>query len=136
MKGVLGSLSGKAGLALIDAGRLGLDLRALLYAAQRSSTKGWASAGKGQTALEVLDLRVNVVDGIVVTDQLNAKSAGLTITGGGRVNVAQQLFDMTLQFNNLERAPSSGETLLVTGTWADPEFRTESMPPKRAAAPQ
>jgi AsmA protein len=136
MKGVLGSLSGKAGLALIDAGRLGLDLRALLYAAQRSSTKGWASAGKGQTALEVLDLRVNVVDGIVITDQLNAKSAGLTITGGGRVNVAQQLFDMTLQFNNLERAPSSGETLLVTGTWADPEFRTESMPPKRAAAPQ
>ena len=43
---------------------------------------------------------------------------------------------MALQFNNLERAPSSGETLLVTGTWADPEFRTESTPPKRAAAPQ
>ncbi len=136
MKGVLGSLSGKAGLALIDAGRLGLDLRALLYAAQRSSTRGWASAGKGQTALEVLDLRVNVVDGIVIADQVNAKSAGLTITGSGHVNVAQQVFGMALQFNNLERAPSSGETLLVTGTWADPEFRTESTPPKRAAAPQ
>ncbi|HEX6609718.1 MAG TPA: AsmA-like C-terminal region-containing protein [Hyphomicrobiaceae bacterium] len=134
MKGVLGSLSGKAGLTLSDAGRLGLDLRALLYAAQRSSTKGWASAGKGQTALELLDLRVNVVDGIVITDQLNAKSGGLTIAGNGRVNVTRQLLDMALQFHNPERAPSSAETLLVTGTWADPEFRTESTP-KRAAAP-
>lgn len=136
MKGVLGSLSGKAGLALIDAGRLGLDLRALLYAAQRSSTKGWASAGKGQTALEVLDLRVNVVDGVVVVDQLNAKSAGLLMTGSGRVQVGPQLLDVALQFNNLERAPSSSETLLVTGTWAEPEFRAESTPPKRAAVPQ
>ncbi len=135
MKGVLGSLSGKAGLSLSEAGgRLGLDLRALLYAAQRSSTKGWASAGKGQTALEVLDLRVNVVDGIVIADQLHAKSGGLAIVGNGRVSVAQQLLDVALQFNNPERAPSSAETLLVTGTWADLEFRAESTP-KRAAAP-
>jgi AsmA protein len=135
-KGLLGSLSGKAGLALSDAGRLGLDLRALLYAAQRSSTKGWASAGKGQTALDALDLRMTVADGVAIADQLIAKSAGLTITGNGRVNIAQQLLHATLQFNNPERAPSSNETLVVTGTWADPEFRVESVPPKRAAAPR
>jgi AsmA protein len=134
-RSVLNTLSGKAGLALSDAGRLGLDLRALLYATQRSPAKGWASAGKGQTALEVLDLRVSVVDGVVIADQLIAKSAGLTITGNGRVNVVQQLLDVALQFNNPERAPSSGETLLVTGTWAEPEFRSESTPPRRAAAP-
>lgn len=133
-KRVLGSLSGKAGLALSDAGRLGLDLRALLYAAQRSSTKGWATAGKGQTALDALDLRVTVADGVATADQLIAKSAGLTITGNGRANIAQQLLHVTLQFNNAERAPSSNETLVVSGTWTDPEFRTESVP-KRAAAP-
>ncbi|MFM9848525.1 MAG: AsmA-like C-terminal region-containing protein [Hyphomicrobiaceae bacterium] len=133
-KSVLGSLSGKAGLVLSDAGRLGLDLRALLYAAQRSSTKGWASAGKGQTALDALDLRVTVADGVATADQLIAKSAGLTITGNGRANIAQQLLHVTLQFNNAERAPSSNETLVVSGTWTDPEFRTEGAP-KRAAAP-
>ena len=136
MKGVLNTLSGKAGLALSDAGgRLGLDLRALMYATQRSSTKGWASAGKGQTALEALDLRMRVVDGVVIAEHMLAKSAGLTIAGNGRVNVAQQLLDVALQFNNAERAPAGSETLLVSGTWAEPEFRAESTPPKRAAAP-
>lgn len=135
-KSVLGSLSGKAGLTIGEAGRLGLDLRALLYAAQRSSTKGWASAGKGQTALDALDLRMTVVDGVVIADQLNAKSAGLAITGSGRVSVTRQLLDVALQFNNPERVPSSSETLIVTGTWAEPEFRAESVPPKRAAAPR
>lgn len=134
-RSVLNTLSGKAGLALIDAGRLGLDLRALLYATQRSPAKGWASAGKGQTALEALDLRMNVVDGVIVADQVIAKSGGLTITGNGRVNVAQQFLDVALQFNNAERGSSGGETLIATGTWAEPEFRAESTPPKRAAAP-
>ncbi len=134
LKAVLASLSGKAGLALSDTGRLGLDLRALLYAGQRSPVRGWASAGKGQTPLDQLDLRVNVVDGIAVTDRLHAKTSGLIISGNARVNVAEQLLDVVLQFNNPERAASGGEALLATGTWADPEFRVETAP-KRAAAP-
>ncbi len=133
-KSVLSSLSGKAGFALSDAGRLGLDLRALLYAAQRSSVRGWASAGKGQTPLDQLDLRLSVVDGVVVADQLHAKSSGLPITGNARVNVARQLLDVTLQFNNPERTAAGGEALVVSGSWADPEFRVETAP-KRAAAP-
>lgn len=134
LKAVLASLSGKAGFALSDAGRLGLDLRALLYAAQRSPARGWASAGKGQTPLDQLDLGLSVVDGVLVTDRLHAKSSGLTIAGNARVNVAQQLLDVTLQFNNPERAASGGDALIVSGTWADPEFRIETAP-KRAATP-
>jgi hypothetical protein len=134
LKAVLASLSGKAGFALSDAGRLGLDLRALLYAGQRSPARGWASAGKGQTPLDQLDLRASIVDGVVVTDRLHAKSSGSIISGNARVNVAEQLLDVTLQFNNPERAASGGEALMVSGTWADPEFRVETAP-KRAAAP-
>jgi len=135
-KDLLETVSGKADFALSDAGRLGLDLRALLYAAQRSEIKGWTAAGKGQTALEQLEAQLNIHNGVINTDALNAKSGGLTITGSGSVNVARQLLDMKLKFSNAaggERANLADEALRLRGGWTEPEIRVERQ--HRAQAP-
>lgn len=132
---LLASLSGKVGLALNEGGRLGLDLRALLYAAQRSEVKGWAAAGKGQTALETLDAQLHVQDGVVMTERLQAKSAGLTIAGSGRVDTVAKALDLVLLLTSAtaERAATSGDTLLLTGGWLDPTIRVEPVPQLTAA---
>jgi AsmA protein len=134
---LLGSLSGKADFTLSDAGRLGLDLRALMYAAQRSEVKGWAAAGKGQTALEQLEAQLSVRNGIITTEALNAKSAGLAISGSGHINIVRQLLDMKLKFSNAtsgERAALADEALLLRGGWAEPQIRVERQ--QRAQAPR
>ena len=131
------SLSGKVGFALSEGGRLGLDLRALLYAAQRSEVKGWAAAGKGQTALELLDARLQIENGVVMSEQLHAKSAGLSIAGSGRLHLDSKALDLALLLTNAtgDRAPTSGDTMLITGNWLEPTIRVEPLP-KRTAAPQ
>lgn len=133
---LLTSLSGRVGLALNEGGRLGLDLRALLYAAQRSELKGWAAAGKGQTALEHLDAQLQVRNGVIMSERLQGKSAGLTIAGSGRIDMVARALDLALLLTNAttERASSSGDTLLLTGSWLDPAIRIEQLP-KRTAAP-
>lgn len=133
---LLTSLSGKVDFGLNDGGRLGLDLRALMYAAQRSDVKGWAAAGKGQTALETLDARLQIENGVITSEHLQAKSAGLSIAGSGRVDVISRNLDLALLLANAtgERASSSGDTMLLTGNWLDPIVRMEQLP-KRTAAP-
>jgi len=134
---LLSSLSGRIGFTLIDGGRLGLDLRALLYAAQRSEVKGWAAAGKGQTALENLDAQLQVRNGVIMSERLQAKSAGLTIAGSGRADMLAKGLDIALLLTNAtpESAPSSANTLLFTGNWLDPTIRIEQLP-KHTAAPR
>ncbi len=131
---ILKSLSGKVGFTLNEGGRLGLDLRALLYAAQRSDVKGWAAAGKGQTALELLDARLQIENGVIMSEQLQAKSAGLSIAGSGRVDIAAKSLDLALLLTSGTERTSPGDTLLFTGNWLDPTIRIEQHP-KRTAAP-
>jgi AsmA protein len=133
---VLRTLSGKASITLNEGGRLGLDLRALLYAAQRADVVGWAAAGKGQTALEQLDARVNVAGGIATAEMLAAKSAGLVVSGSGSVDIANRLLDVTLEFSNAAPVDRTvqGNRLLLTGDWTSPSIRVDKLP-RRAAAP-
>jgi len=133
---LLTSLSGRVGLALNEGGRLGLDLRALLYAAQRSELKGWAAAGKGQTALEHLDAQLQLKNGVIMSERLQGKSAGLTIAGSGRIDMVARALDLALQLTTAtpERVSSSGDMLLLTGNWLEPTIHIEQLP-KRTAAP-
>lgn len=133
---VLSNLSGKIGLSLVDGGRLGLDLRALLYAAQRSEVKGWAAAGKGQTALESLDAQLQLKDGVIMSERLQAKSAALTIAGSGRADATTKELDIVLLLTTpTESAPASANTLLLTGNWHNPSIRVEQQP-KLTATPR
>jgi uncharacterized protein involved in outer membrane biogenesis len=134
---VLASLTGKLSLSLTEGGRLGLDLRALRYAAQRSTVTGWAAAGKGQTPLEHLDARLAVHNGIVMAEQLQARGGGLAIGGTGNANLAGRTLDLTLRFNSPtagERLPAGGDAIVLSGPWANPVISLGG-PLHRAAAP-
>jgi AsmA protein len=134
---VLASLTGKLSLSLTEGGRLGLDLRALRYAAQRSTVTGWAAAGKGQTPLEHLDARLAVHNGIVMAEQLQARGGGLAIGGTGNANLAGRTLDLTLRFNSAtagERLPAGGDAIVLSGPWANPVISLGG-PLHRAAAP-
>lgn len=134
---VLGSLSGKVSFGLNEGGRLGLDLRALRYAAQRSDVKGWGAAGKGQTALEQLDGRVLVHSGVAAVELLQAKGGGLMINGSGSVDLAGRQLDLSLLFSNNaapDRPATGSDTIRLSGSWADPAISAERLP-KRTAAP-
>lgn len=132
---LLNTLSGKVGLTLSESGRLGLDLRALLYAAQRANVKGWAAAGKGQTALESLDARLQIENGVILSEQLHAKSASLSIAGSGRLSLVSKALDAALLLTNASGEKASGDTLLFTGSCLEPTIRVEQVP-RRTANPQ
>jgi len=133
---VLANLSGKAGLTLNEGGRLGLDLRALLYTARRSDVTGWAAAGRGQTALEGLDARFQIQNGVATAEALTAKTGGVAINGSGWINIPARTLDLALQFANPTPGERAGpeDRLTMTGNWADPAIRADRLP-KQTASP-
>lgn len=119
---ILAGLSGKGVFTLADGGKLALDLRTLVHAAQTSQIVGWSAAGKGSTSLDALEGRFALSNGHLTIESLAARSGSTNWRGAGRVDLAEQLLDLVLTL-----APSASdatdtvrEALAIRGTWFDP----------------
>ena len=128
LSGMIRSFSGKGSFALIDGGRLGLDLKALAYAVHRANHVGWSASGKGSTNLDQFETRFQVSNGALKLESLQAKSGNQTFSGSGKIDIRGQLFDLDISTgtisaqdtSNAGREASSRDVLVFRGPWSDP----------------
>ena len=128
---ILQALSGRGTFSLVQSGRLGLDLKALIYLVQRSDVVGWASAGKGSTALESLHVRFQVGGGGVVFETINAVSNFASFLGAGRADIVNRQLDLNLAFGSglaSEVPLNAREILTLRGPWSNPTFGSVRTP--------
>ena len=119
--------SGKGTFALVEGGRLGLDLKALSYAAQKANRVGWSASGKGSTTLDQLDARFQYSNGALSFEALQAKAGNNVLVGRGKIDVRGRLFDLdvatmpgTASATAPEAAAETSNVLAFRGPWADP----------------
>lgn len=140
LKEMLATLSGRGTFRLSEAGRLGLDLKALLYAAKNANHVGWGAAGKGGTPLEQLVARFALSNGALTIDSMQGKSGSSAISGTGKVDIQAQLMDLKVTIapdrpnaispatagavappvNAAVDPQAASEILVMRGPWADP----------------
>lgn len=120
---MLSTLGGKGSVKLIDGGKLGLDLKSLIYAASQTDQVTWAAAGKGSTSLDELSARFQIMHGSVAIDTLQAKSGATSYLGVGTVNMSRRLMDLHLSTGDsvtTEAPIASRDVLLLRGNWQTP----------------
>src|SRR5262245_35189935 len=122
---VLRSLSGKIGLSLSESGKLGVDLRAMRAATDASLSPGQLL--KAATSIDTLEARASVVAGVVVGEQVQAKTAGLNLSAGGSADLLDRTLDLRLTLEPAAAADKSPEVAAtifsVSGPWTDPLVR-------------
>ena len=119
---IINSFAGRGTFALAEGGRLGLDLKALLYGSQRANRVGWAAAGKGATTLEQLDARFQLSNGALTLEALNGRSGDVSFAGGGRIDLRGHLFDLDIAMSSgaPDALGTTRNVLVFRGPWADP----------------
>ena len=133
----IASLSGKGQFELVEPGRLGLDLPALINAARESAVVGWAAAGSGGTALESLAGRFRLLNGAITIEAMQGRSGSYVVVGSGRLDVPGRLMDMSIATGPIaatEAPVTVKEVLSLRGTWADPAIRLVRGQDEAAAA--
>jgi AsmA protein len=124
---LLTSLGGKAQLEMRAGGRLGLDLRALAQSAKRGEQRGWQAAGISTMGLDGLALRFDVLEGVVHTTILQAKSGTSAFSGNGSIDLPRQSLDFALTLGTTDPSsrPATGDVLTFSGPWEAPSVRLE-----------
>lgn len=132
---ILSSLSGKGSFTLADGGRLALDLRTLVHAAQSTQIVGWSAAGKGTTSLDQLEGRFAISNRSLSLESIVARSGSTSWQGVGKVDLTERLLDVIVTI-----APAAGatpqpmrEALAIRGTWFDPAISLLRQPAAPAA---
>ncbi len=139
---LLRSLSGKVSVAMPAGGRIGVDLKALLAAAHKQPIHGWtATAARGSTAVESMQGRLILNQGVVDTESFSALigDAMLVASGGGnlrdgQVDVRLSMMGRSGQEQSVSaQSPRPVDSLILRGAWNEPSIRVEqtlAMPPK------
>ena len=136
----LASLAGRGHFELAEAGRLGLDLAALVHAAKANPAVGWSAAGKGSTSVDALTGRFRVLNGALTIESVQARSGTSILVGSGRLDVPGRLMDMIVASgtgSTGETILSAHELLVFSGTWDKPSIslRREERPALKVEAP-
>jgi len=129
--------SGKISLAMPAGGRIGLDLKALVTAAQQQPLKGWSHpVARGSTTVENLQSRLVLSEGVIYTESFSAalNDGLLTASGGG--NLRSGLMDMRLSMASRAAADRSVagpqqtvESIVLQGPWNEPSIQAERQVP-------
>ena len=128
---ILAALTGKGSFKLAQGGRLGLDLKTLVLAAQTTQIVGWSAAGKGMTNLDQFEGRFTLANGGVTLDTMLARSGTMTWVGGGKVDLAERLLDLAIVLqppSATEAATTGRDSLAIRGSWSDPAISFMRVP--------
>ncbi|HKD55937.1 MAG TPA: AsmA-like C-terminal region-containing protein, partial [Hyphomicrobiaceae bacterium] len=128
-------LSGKATLTMPEGGRLAMDVKALRTAAKSNGPPGWAPLAKGQTNLELVEARAFIRNGVLMTEQVQARSGILGLAASGRVDLSERTLDLNvlLKANVPADRPLKisdmvgGEGVSVRGPWNEPIVRDQDL---------
>jgi AsmA protein len=127
---IIGRLSGKTTLTMPEGGRVALDLKALRQVAASGVTRGWGLAGKASTAVEQLEARALVIDGIAFGEATHVGSGGAAMTAAGRFGLDDGNMEVRLTMKD-PPAPEPGkaaggkQVISLRGPWYEPVIRGE-----------
>ena len=121
-------LSGKATLTMPEGGRLALDLKALRSVARSNGPPGWSPLAKGHTNLELVEARTLIRHGVLMTEQVQARSGVLGLAASGRVDLSERTLDLNVLMKSNVPADrplkmsdmAGGEGVTVRGPWSGP----------------
>jgi AsmA protein len=125
------TLRGKVGISLREGGRLGIDLKSLMGAAQKSDLDGWSLAMRGQTPIDGLEAKLRVDSGVVASEHVEATFGDLLLRAIGTVSLASRQLDLRLL---LAAAPAAAaraqaaaprDVLVFRGPWSAPNIQIE-----------
>jgi uncharacterized protein involved in outer membrane biogenesis len=133
---MLASFSGKGAFTVAEGTRLGLDLKALAYAAGKANSVGWAAAGRGSTPLDGLEFRFQLANGALTIDELKGRSPLVgDLQGSGKVDISGRLMDLSIAVGGspagvapATEPPAGGNVLVFRGSWGDPAIRLLGKP--------
>lgn len=126
-------LSGKTSLSVAEGARLGLDLKALRASAKKGQTQGWGKLAKGQMAIDQLEARALIIDGVAFADVLQARSGTVGLGASGRFGLNDGNMELRLAVKEdvpVDRPLTSsdivgGEVINLRGPWQEPTVRGE-----------
>ncbi len=128
----LSSVAGRGQFDLVEPGRLGIDVLALVHAARDSSVVGWAAAGKGGTPVEALTGRFRVLNGALTIESVQAKSGNSVLVASGRLDVPARLMDLSIATGPGgapgEAPLTAKDILFLRGTWDAPSISLMPQP--------
>jgi hypothetical protein len=137
----LATVAGRGQFDLVEPGRLGIDILALMHAARDTNVTGWAAAGKGTTPVDSLTGRFRILDGAVTIETAQARTGSSMLVGSGRFDVPGRLMDFSVATGPAgaptDPALTSKDVLLLRGTWDAPNISIlrPSKPEVKVGAP-
>jgi uncharacterized protein involved in outer membrane biogenesis len=124
---VFNRLSGKTVLTMAEGAKVALDLKALRALVKGQETFGWGAIAKGQTSLAQVEARALILDGVLVTDSVQARFGTSELAASGRVDLAERNLDLRLLLKETGSRPGADE-VSVRGSWHEPMLRAELGP--------
>jgi AsmA protein len=120
----LATMEGKGSFDLVEPGRIGIDIQALVHAARNAATVDWTAAGKGTTAVDTLTARFRLLNGALTIESIQARSGTAMMVGSGRLDVPGRLMDVSIATGpsaSPGEAPMTAQDILaLRGTWDAP----------------
>jgi AsmA protein len=117
-------MEGKGSFDLVEPGRIGIDIQALVHAARNAATVDWTAAGKGTTAVDTLTARFRLLNGALTIESIQARSGTAMMVGSGRLDVPGRLMDVSIATGpsaSPGEAPMTAQDILaLRGTWDAP----------------
>ena len=138
---LLGSLGGKLCVTLNEGGSIGLDVNQLVAAMGTPQTASvWTAASNGAVAIDTLNARFAVANGIIRTESVEAMSGDRAMKAEGAINLPTRRLDIELAIGDRARVdpasdvkPGKRELIDMRGPWMDPDVRPGTRP---ASEPQ
>jgi AsmA protein len=129
---LLGSLGGKLCVTLNEGGSIGLDVNQLVAAmATPQPMSVWPAASSGAVAIDTLDARFAVANGILRTENVEAMSGDRAMKAEGAINLPTRRLDIELAIGDRAREdagsdvkPGKREVIDMRGPWIDPDVRS------------
>jgi AsmA protein len=120
---LLSGVRGKIALNVYEGGRLGIDIRALLDAAQKGALEGWA-VGRGQTSVEGLQAKLRVDKGILASELVEATAGNSLLRAFGTISLQSRQMDLRLLLDGLRdsKPDVAGDVLVFRGPWTSPSI--------------
>lgn len=121
---LLNRVRGKLTWNVHEGGRLGIDIKAILDAAQKGELEGWTAA-RGQTSVEGLQAKLRVDNGIVVSELVEATAGNSLLRAVGTISLRSRQMDLRVLLDAQPEAPGAdvpGDILVFRGPWTSPSI--------------
>jgi hypothetical protein len=115
---------------VLSDGRAGFDVKAL--GASPGAERGQDTKTRVSTAVEKLEARALLIDGVAFADSVSARAGGKEVAAFGRVGLADGYMEVRVVVTDAQPAPpdsrpAAPQSLTVRGPWHAPVIRVEEV---------